>query len=76
MPILKIVLIAAALLAVVGSYLQEMRRLVVIKKLPGAQARDYYERTRQRNERLLLVGTVVLAAGALAVSIYTFAWGR
>jgi hypothetical protein len=76
MPILKIVLIAAALLAVVGQYLQEMRRLVVIKKLPGAQARDYYERTRQRNERLLLAGTVVLAAGAVAVTIYTFAWGR
>ena len=76
MPLLKIVLVAAALLAVVGQYLQEMKRLVIIKKLPGAQARDYYERTRQRNERMLLVGTVVLAAGAVAVALYTFAWGR
>lgn len=76
MQLVKIVLLAAALLAVVGQYLQEMRRLVIIKKLPGRQARDYYEATRQRNEMLLLVATVALAVLAVGGAVYVFGFSR
>lgn len=76
MQLLRIVLVLAALLAVVGQYLQEMHRLVTIKKLPGLQARDYYEATRQRGEKLLLVGTVALALLAVGTAIYVFGFSR
>jgi hypothetical protein len=71
-PIVKIALVALALLTVVGQYLQEMHRLSVIRRLPGAQARDYYERTRQRSERAMAVVTALLAMGAAAAMVYTF----
>jgi len=72
MPIVKIALVALALLTVVGQYLQEMHRLSIIRRLPGPQARDYYERTRQRSEVAMAVVTALLATGAAGAMLYTF----
>ncbi len=68
MQIVKIIFVAAALLVVVGQYLQELQRLAVIKRLTGPEGRAYYERTRERNERLLTavtIGLATIAAGAV-----------
>jgi hypothetical protein len=76
MQLFRLVLVIATTLAVVGRYLQEQHRLSVIKRLPGAQARAYYERTRLRSERFLTVLTVSLAMLAGASAIYTFVLRR
>jgi hypothetical protein len=71
-PLLKIVFVAAALVAVLGRYFQELHRLGVIKRLEPAEARRYFESTRQSGETMMLVLTAVLAAGAIAAMVYTF----
>jgi hypothetical protein len=71
-PILRILLIAAAALGAVAQFLQERRRLEVIKGLSGRQARDYYEATRERGERFMIAVTVVLALAGAAALIITF----
>jgi hypothetical protein len=75
-PILKIIFVAAALVACLGRYFQEMHRLTVIKRLPPVDARQYFESTRQRSETMMLVVTVVvMVLGAVAVT-YTFVLPR
>jgi hypothetical protein len=76
MQLFRLALVIAATLAVMGRYLQEQHRLSIIRRLPGARARDYYERTRERSERFLGVLTAVLAALAVAAALYTFGPGR
>jgi hypothetical protein len=71
-PLFRLVLVIVSTLVVMGRYLQEMRRLSVIKRLPGPRARDYYERTRENSELFLTVMAAVLALGAVAAIIYTF----
>ena len=71
-PILRILLIAAAALGAVAQFLQERRRLEVIKGLSGRQARDYYEATRERGERFMIAVTVVLALAGAAALVITF----
>jgi len=68
----RIIVVAAALLTVVGQYVQEMHRLTVVRRLSGMQAREYYERTRQRRERMLVVVTVLMAAIAVAAGVSAF----
>jgi hypothetical protein len=70
MQLIRLAAVIVATLAVAGTYLQEVHRLSVIKKLPGAKARAYYEATRERDERLLTAVTVVLALMAVAAGIY------
>jgi hypothetical protein len=72
MQLVRLALVIAATLAAVARYLQEMHRLSVIRRLPGAQARAYYERTRERSERFLAfltLGLVVLAVGAVLYAV-------
>ena len=76
MPILRILLIAAAALGAVAQWLQERRRLDVIKGLSGRQARDYYEATRERGERFMIAVTAVLALAGVAALIMTFGTKR
>jgi len=76
LPILRILLIAAAALGAVAQWLQERRRLDVIKGLSGRQARDYYERTRERGERFMIAVTAVLALAAVAALVITFGTKR
>jgi hypothetical protein len=72
MQLIRLALVILATLAAVGRYLQEMHRLSVIKRLPGAQARAYYERTRERSERFLAVLTGALALLAVGSAVYTW----
>jgi hypothetical protein len=71
-PILRILLVVAAALGAVAQFVQERHRLNVIKGLPGRQARDYYERTRERGERFMIAVTAVLAVAAVAALVVTF----
>jgi hypothetical protein len=70
MVLLRLALVVLATLSVAGSYFQEMRRLSVIKRMPGDKARAYYEATRHRDERLLTGVTVVLALMAAGAGVY------
>lgn len=72
MQLLKVLILAAAMLAAAGQYLQETRRLAIIKRMSGPDGRAYYERTRQRSEKLLLVVAIVLGLVATAVALHTF----
>jgi hypothetical protein len=69
MQLVRLAIVIIATLAVTGSYLQELRRLSVIKRLPGNEARAYYEATRERDERLLTGIAIALAVMALTVGI-------
>lgn len=60
--------VAVAGIAVIVGYIQEGRRLEVIRKLPGDKARDYYEAGRARNERVMwVVALALLIAAAIVV---------
>ncbi len=74
--LLRFILVAAAGLAAFGQYLQERNRLKVIERLPGREARDYYERTRERDERLMVGVTAALALAAVAAGIVMAIHGR
>lgn len=74
MQLFRFVIVIAATLAVVGRYLQELHRLSVIKKMPGARARAYYESTRERSERMLTVVTGALVVLAIGGAVYAFLW--
>ena len=47
-------IVALAMLATLGGYLQEKKRLETIRGLPPAAARDLYERAQVRRDRLLM----------------------
>ena len=59
----------ATLVAYVGGYLQEKKRLATTLAMPAAAARDRYERAQQRRERVLVAVTGLLLAGAVAAAI-------
>jgi hypothetical protein len=59
------------LLATLGGYLQEKKRLATILALSPTAARDLYEKAQVRRERTLMVVTAVLVAAAIvAVVVY------
>jgi hypothetical protein len=70
MVIMRLALVVLVTLSVAGSYFNEMRRLSVIKRLPGDKARAYYEATRHRDERLLTGVTLALLVMAVAAGVY------
>jgi hypothetical protein len=76
MQLFRLVLVIAATLAVVGQYLQETRRLSVIRRMSGADGRRYYEATRERSERMLTVVTALLAVLAVGAVVYAFVLPR
>lgn len=67
---LRLLFAAVAIVLVAGQYLQERRRLQIIRGLPGRQARDYYERLRRRNERGLVATTAVALLAAIGAVIW------
>jgi hypothetical protein len=73
--ILRFALVLAATLSSLGQFLQERHRLKVIASLPGRRARDHYEKTRARDERLMLGVTLVLVVAAIAALALTFGRG-
>jgi hypothetical protein len=72
MQLFRLLIVVATTLAVVGQYLQETRRLSIIRKMSGADGRRYYETTRERSELMLTVVTAVLAVLAIGAVIYSF----
>jgi hypothetical protein len=72
MQLLRLAVVVIATLAVTGTYLLEVRRLSIIKGMPGDKARRFYEATRERDERLLTWVTAVLLAMAIAAAVYVF----
>lgn len=58
-------LVLVTLLACIGGYLQQKKRLATTRALPAAAARDRYEATERRRERVLMAVTGVLVAAAL-----------
>jgi hypothetical protein len=76
MQLIRLAIVVIATLAVSGSYFQEMRRLSVIKRMPGDKARAYYEATRERDERLLTGITIALAVMAVASAVYVLVGRR
>jgi len=62
-------LVALALLATLGGYLQEKKRLATILALAPEAARALYERAQLRRERVLMVVTGALIAAAVVALI-------
>lgn len=73
MVLLRAILVLAAGAGALGQFLQERHRLKVITSLSGRKARDYYEATRTRDERLMLGFTIALVVAAAAAMFVTFA---
>jgi hypothetical protein len=76
MRFLRLILVVVAALATGGQLWQERRRLKVIERLPGRQARDHYEATRARDERLMVAVTAALALAAVAALVAVARHGR
>jgi len=66
---LNAALVALALLATLGGYLQEKKRLATILALSPEAARDLYEKAQLRRERVLIVVTAVLVAAAVVALV-------
>jgi hypothetical protein len=62
-------IIALAALASLGGYFQEKKRLGAILALPAAAARELYEKTQTRRDRVLMLVTAVLVVGAIAAVV-------
>jgi hypothetical protein len=67
--IVRIILVLGAGITAVAQFLTERHRLKVIQRLPGREARDYYEATRERGERLMIGVTVAIGLAALGALI-------
>lgn len=67
-PLVRLVVVLLAGVAAGAGYLQEGRRLEVIRRLTGDKARDYYEAGRARGEGAMWVITVVLVIAAVAMA--------
>jgi len=68
---LNAAIVALALLATLGGYFQEKKRLATIQQLSPTAARDLYEKAQERRERVLMAVTAVLVAAA-AVALILF----
>ena len=66
MRLLNAAILALALLATLGGYLQEKKRLETMLAMPPEAARDLYEKAQVRRERVLMVVTALLIAAAVA----------
>jgi hypothetical protein len=73
--IVRIFLVFGAGIAAVAQFLTERHRLKIIKRLPGREARDYYETTRERGERLMIAVTVALTLAAIGALVVTLRRG-
>jgi hypothetical protein len=72
----RALLVAVAVLAVIARYLRERRRIGVVERLSGREGLAYLERTRTGGDRFDLMVTVVLVAGACGSLVALAAAGR
>jgi hypothetical protein len=75
MRLLNAAIVALALLATLGGFLQEKKRLASMIALSPAAARTLYEKAQLRRERVLMLFTGLLVAGAIAALIVYFVTG-
>ena len=76
MRVLRLILVLAAALTTAAQLWQENRRFKLLERLPGREARDHYEATRARDERLMIGVTAVLALAAIAGLVVMATHGR
>lgn len=76
MRLFRLILVVVAALTTGAQLWQERRRFEVLKRLPGRQARDHYEATRARDERLMVAVTAALAVAAVAAFVVLAMRGR
>ena len=76
MRMVRLVLLAAAGVMLVGRLYQEWRHLAKIQRLPPRQALAYYERSRRANDWALAGVTAVLASCACVALVYAMFWKR
>jgi hypothetical protein len=72
MQFLRLALVIAAVVAEAAGFIEERRRLAAVQRLPGREGRDLIEARRGRGERVMVVATVLLVAGA-ALSVVRLA---
>lgn len=68
-PLLRLIVVLLAGGAVLAGYLQESRRLQVIRRLSGDKARAYYESGRARGEGAMWAITIALAIAAAVTTL-------
>jgi hypothetical protein len=66
MRLLNGAIVLLALLATLGGYFQEKKRLATMLALSPTAARDLYEKAQVRRERVLMAVTGLLVAAAVA----------
>jgi hypothetical protein len=69
MRVLNAVIVALAVLGMLGGYLQEKGRLAKILQMPPAVARDLFEKAQVRRERVMVIVTAMLVALAIAALV-------
>lgn len=69
-PLIRLMVVLLAGVAVVAGYIHESRRLQVIRQLTGDKARDYYEAGRARGEGMMWAITLALV---VAAAVFAFA---
>lgn len=70
MQLVKLGAVLVALAIAGAGYLQEWHRLTVVQRLPGPQARAYYEARRRASDRVML--GIAIAFSCLAVAVVTY----
>jgi hypothetical protein len=65
MRLLNAAIVILALLATLGGYLQEKKRLATILEMSPAAARELFEKAQVKRERVLMLVTAVLVAAAV-----------
>ena len=74
MQLVRLIVVAIAGVAALAGYIQEGRRLQIIKQMSGDKARDFYEAVRTRDERIMWLVAGLLAAGAVAAVVKELAF--
>jgi hypothetical protein len=74
--LLRLILVLVVAGTTAGQLWQEKRRYKTLERLPGREARDHYEATRARDERLMVGVTAVLALAAIAALVVVATRGR
>jgi len=69
MRLVNAAIVALALVATLGGYLQEKARLAKILQMSPQAARDLHEKAQVRRERVMMLVTGVLAAGAIVALV-------
>jgi hypothetical protein len=69
MRLVNAAIVALALLATLGGWLQEKGRLAKILEMSPAAARDLLERAQVRRERVMIIVTGVLVATAIVALV-------